>query len=267
MAAVQKTTYLIEKMDCPAEEQLVRMRLSEFQEIASLEFNLAGRKLDVYHHGDPGLIFKGIDSLDLGAKMLGTSTAQAGLPSQAQNTQRRLLLQVLFINLFFFLLESLTGILSNSMGLVADSLDMLADSLVYGLALFAIGSNLAMKKNVARTSGYLQLSLALFGLLEVARRFLGYEETPAFQTMILISTLALIGNATSLYLLQKSRDKEAHIQASVICTSNDVIANLGVILAGGLVYFTHSKIPDLLIGAIVFGIVLRGALRILRVSK
>ena len=85
--------------------------------------------------------------------------------------------------------------------------------------------------------------------------------------MIGISFLALIGNALSLYLLQKSKSDEAHIQASMIFTSNDVIINAGVILAGVLVFVTNSKLPDLIVGAIVFVIVARGAWRILQISK
>ena len=144
---------------------------------------------------------------------------------------------------------------------------MLADSLVYGLALFAIGGTIAKKKNIAKASGYFQLILAVFGVVEVIRRFLGFGEVPTFQTMIIISSLALLGNATSLYLLQKSKNTEAHMQASMIFTSNDVIINIGVIIAGVLVFVTNSKIPDLVVGAIVFFIVARGAYRILQIAK
>jgi Co/Zn/Cd efflux system component len=85
--------------------------------------------------------------------------------------------------------------------------------------------------------------------------------------MILISLLALIGNAISLYLLQKSKSKEVHMQASMIFTSNDVIVNIGVMVAGILVYLTNSKIPDLVIGIFVFILVGKGAFRILKLSK
>ena len=70
------------------------------------------------------------------------------------------------------------------MGLVADSLDMFADSIVYGLALFVVGKALFQKRKIARISGYLQLLLAVFGFVEVIRRFLGYGDTPNFRTMI-----------------------------------------------------------------------------------
>ncbi len=185
-----------------------------------------------------------------------------------KNTQlRTLLIWVLIINLFFFLLESITGIISSSMGLVADSMDMLADAIVYGLAIFATGATVNRKNNIARTSGYFQLVLAMVGFAEVIRRFVGYGEIPDYITMIGISAFALIGNAISLYLLQKSKNTEAHIQASKIFTANDVLINIGVIVAGALVYITASRIPDLVVGAIIFLIVLRGVIKIFKISN
>jgi len=153
------------------------------------------------------------------------------------------------------------------MGLVAASRDMLADSIVYGLALFAVGGTMTRKKNVAKSAGYFQLILAVFGFIEVLRRFIGTETIPAFQTMIIISILALTGNGLCLYLLQKSKSREAHMQASMIFTSNDVVVNLGVILAGVLVFLTNTKYPDLIVGTLVFFIVGRGAIKIIKLSK
>jgi Co/Zn/Cd efflux system component len=116
-------------------------------------------------------------------------------------------------------------------------------------------------------TGYFQLLLALTGIIEVIRRFVGFERMPDFRTMIVISVLALIANAVSLYLLQKDKSKEVHIKAIMICTSNDVIINAGVITAGLLVNWLQSGYPDLIIGAIVFVIVARGAYRILKMAR
>jgi Co/Zn/Cd efflux system component len=149
---------------------------------------------------------------------------------------------------------------------VADSLDMLADSIVYGLALLAVGSTVSRKVGVAQISGYFQIVLAILGLIEVIRRYVQQENIPNFETMIIVSLFALAGNSLCLYLLQKSKSKEAHMEASMIFTSNDVIINLGVIIAGILVYYTNSMLPDLLIGICVFVIVGRGALKILRLK-
>lgn len=90
------------------------------------------------------------------------------------------------------------------------------------------------------------------------------EGVPNYLTMVFVSLFALIGNAVSLYLLQKKKSKEAHMEASYIFTSNDVIANIGVIIAGIIVYFSQSAYPDLIIGTIVFLLVARGAFRILK---
>lgn len=161
----------------------------------------------------------------------------------------------------------LTGFIADSMGLVADSLDMLADSIVYGLSLYAVGGTVSRKKAIAKAAGYFQLALAILGFAEVIRRFVGYGETPDFHLMIIISIIALAGNAICLYLLQKSESQEAHMKASMIFTSTDVIVNLGVIVAGAIVYLTDSKLPDLIVGAIVFALVGRGAYKILQLSK
>ena len=260
---MKKTTFNIPKMDCPSEEQLIRMKLEPFKNIDTLQFDIPNRKLHVYYNQEIGSIQSSLAELNLGAELVGTETSSPTPPAD-HKMESRLLWQVLGINFLFFVVEIITGFISNSMGLVADSLDMLADSLVYGLALFAVGGTMIRKKRIARASGYFQLILAVFGLIEVIRRFISDEPTPAFQTMIIISLLALAGNALSLYLLQKSKSEEVHMQASVIFTSNDVVVNIGVILAGALVYFTASKVPDLVVGTIIFLLVSKGAFRILK---
>jgi Co/Zn/Cd efflux system component len=123
------------------------------------------------------------------------------------------------------------------------------------------------KKKVAKFSGYFQMGLALLGFSEVLRRFLSESETPLFEWMIAVALLALIGNLVSLWLINKAKSDEAHMQASAIFTSNDIIVNGGVILAGVLVFWFDSKLPDLIIGAIVFSFVIRGAIKILQLSK
>jgi Co/Zn/Cd efflux system component len=264
---MNKTIYNINKMDCVSEEQIVRIKLEGIHNIKSLIFEIPQRKLSVVHDGDASSITAAIDSLNLNSLLIKTQPVddeEALLISNEAGYQRKLLWQVLAINIFFFLVEMISGFISGSMGLVADSLDMLADSLVYGLALFVVGKALYQKRKIAKLSGYLQLLLASIGIIEVVRKFLGFEETPNFKTMIIISMLALLGNAFTLYLLQKSKNKEAHIKASTICTSTDVITNAGVIIAGILVYFTASDLPDLIVGAIVFVLVGMASYRILK---
>lgn len=253
-------------MDCPSEENLIRMRLNSFTNIKNLSFDIQNRKLTVLHDGEFQAIEEAISELSLGEKLLSSEKTEFIVQNENKN-QQKLLWAVLLINFVFFLLEMITGIISESMGLVADSLDMLADSFVYGLSLFAVGGSLIRKKKIAKLAGYFQMILAFIGFIEVLRRFLGAESYPDFSTMIIISIFALIANGICLYLLQKSKSKEAHMQASMIFTSNDVIINIGVIVAGIFVKIFDSNKPDLMIGTIVFVLVIQGAIRILKLGK
>jgi len=262
-----KTTFSISKMDCPSEERMIRMKLEGLTNIQSLQFDIPGRKLEVYHTDSYDNILKALDGLRLDTKLIFSEPMDRVNMDDTHCQERRVLWQVLVINFVFFALEMLTGFIARSMGLVADSLDMLADSIVYALSLSAVGGTISRKKNVAGIAGYFQLVLAVLGLVEVIRRFVGHEETPDFRLMVIVSLLALTGNAICLYLLQKSNKQEAHMQASMIFTSNDVIVNIGVIVAGIIVYITASKLPDLIVGTIIFGLVGRGAYRILQLSK
>lgn len=264
---MNKTIFEITKMDCPSEENLIRMKLDEISSIANLHFDIPNRKLTVFHTDEIDLIEKYITELNLGGKKITTEHTNQTEFNDDQN-QRKLLWTVLIINFTFFIIEITTGIISKSMGLIADGLDMLADTFVYGISLFAVGGSLIKKKRIAKIAGYFQITLAILGFIEVIRRFLNAEKFPDFTTMIVVSILALIANGICLFILQKSKNnEEAHMKASMIFTSNDVIINLGVIVAAILVNGFDSNKPDLIIGSIVFILVIQGAIRILQISK
>lgn len=263
-----KSQYHISKMDCPSEENMIRMKLDSLQVIKKLDFDIENRNLTVYHSEEDSDITSQLKSLNFGAILtLSSSIDDKDVVIESSDVQFKLLWSVLLINFGFFIIEMTTGLISKSMGLVADSLDMLADSFVYVLSLWAVGSTAMRKKKVARLSGYFQLTLAILGIIEVSRRFVSSEALPDYRIMIGVSVFALIANAVCLYLLQKSKSNEAHMKASMIFTSNDVIINTGVIIAGLLVLLTQSKYPDLIVGSIVFLIVVRGAFRILKLGK
>lgn len=264
---MNKSVFRISKMDCPSEEQLIRMKLGGLDLIRSLDFDIPNRQLTVFHSGNSNQIFEELEGLKLDTSLLFTEKVDNIESFDVQNGERKTLWAVLIINLSFFLIEMVAGLLSRSMGLVADSLDMLADSIVYGLALMAVGGTIIRKKRVARFAGYFQIILATLGFIEVTRRFIGFEKMPDFQTMIYVSIGALLANILCLYLLQKRKSEEAHMKASMIFTSNDIIINSGVIVAGLLVNWLDSSYPDLIIGGIVFIIVARGAYRILQLAK
>ncbi len=262
---MNKTVFKILKLDCPAEENLIRLKLSKIKDILRLDFDIENRILTIYHKNNLEIIDKSIAELNLESKILSTEVFSEEIYFGESN-QRTVLWKVLTINFAFFLIEIIAGLFSNSMGLVADSLDMLADAFVYGISLYAVGGTLQRKKNIARIAGYFQITLAVIGFVEVIRRFIGVAILPDFQTMIIVSIFALIANAFCLYLLIKSKSKEAHMRASLIFTSNDVIINLGVIVAGLSVLWLNSSLPDLVIGSIVFILVIFGAMRILKLA-
>jgi len=262
-----KSEYHISKMDCSSEENMIRLKLDAVEGIRKLDFDLESRRLFVFHSDQEDEITSLLEELNLGSKHVETVDYEGDIEKDNNDVQSKLLWTVLAINFGFFLIEITTGLLSGSMGLVADSLDMLADASVYGLSLWAVGSALARKKSVARFSGIIQFVLAGLGIIEVIRRFILVETVPDFKTMIGVSILALIANSICLYLLQRSKSEEAHMKASMIFTSNDVIINSGVILAGILVLITRSRYPDLIIGGVVFLIVVRGAIRMLNLGK
>lgn len=224
-----RSTFHISGMDCPSEENLVRLRLDGVPGVRRLSFDLDERTLEVLHDGPTEEIAGPLAALGLGSRLVESAEApeaEVGAAATASAAaQRKLLWTVLAINAGFLVVEITAGLLSRSMGLVADSLDMLADAIVYALSLWAVGGALARKKRVATLSGYFQMALALLGMMEVLRRFVGAEAAPDFRTMIIVSLLALVGNSVCLYLLQKSRDDEAHIKASMIFASNDMIIN------------------------------------------
>ncbi|MFD1096139.1 cation transporter [Salegentibacter chungangensis] len=264
---MKKSIFEISKMDCPSEENLIRMKLDGFSSIKNLDFDIPNRKLTVFHTGETDEIEESLLGLNLGTKKIATEqTDQTDF--EENSNQKKLLWSVLAINFAFFIIEMTTGLISKSMGLVADSLDMLADSFVYGISLFAVGGSIVRKKKIANLAGYFQILLAIIGFAEVLRRFFSNEELPDFSTMIIVSIFALIANGVCLYLLQQSNSKkEAHMKASMIFTSNDVIINLGVIIAGLLVNWLDSSKPDLIIGTIVFMLVIQGAIRILKLGR
>lgn len=176
--------------------------------------------------------------------------------------QRGVLVKLLAINGAMFVIEIAVGYFAQSSGVIADSLDMLADALVYSVGLYAIGKAAAIKRRAARWAGIFQLVLATSIVLDVARRAI-FGSEPHSSLMMIIAFVALVANAYCLRLLQSHREGEVHMRASWIFSRSDVIANLGVILAGLLVHLTDSRWPDLIVGAGIALVVIRGGLEIL----
>ena len=181
-------------------------------------------------------------------------------------SQRQVLYWLLGINATMFVIEMGIGLLADSTALIADSLDMLADAVVYGIALYAIGKSLLHKANAARISGFFQMALGLLIIIDIVRRSI-YGSEPVSGLMMAMGAVALVANVICLVIIRKQKNEEVHMRASWIFSANDVIANLGVIFAGVMVFWLDSRWPDLVIGVIVSCVVLRGAKMILEDAK
>ena len=265
--SASETVFRVPRMDCAAEEQLVRMSLGGLASVRGMTFDFSGRTVSVAHEGDPAEVSERLARLGLGAITLVRSGPLAEGktfgPAGRSGREARVLVTLLAINGSMFVAEFAAGLWADSTGLLADSFDMFADAAVYGIALYAVGKAARLKLRAAHISGVLQLLLALFGFAEVIRRFIVGAE-PDSRYMIWVALVALVANVACLWLISRDRGGEAHMKASRIFSANDVIANLGVILAGGLVAVTGSMVPDLLVGALIAAVVLRGAIKILR---
>lgn len=261
-------TFALRKMDCAAEKQMVINALECTPQILSLEFDMGRRQVEVVHKASPADIEAALKSLELGSEQLGLELYHGNTAALVDNqiardaAEAKTLRALLAINSVMFGVEIVTGVWAQSTGLIADSLDMLADASVYGLALYAVGRSASLKLTAARATGWLQLLLGIGVLIEVLRRFV-YGSEPQSLFMIGIGLMALAANILCLYLLASKKDSGVHMTATWICSSNDVIANAGVIIAGVLVLLTQSPYPDLVIGLVITAVVLNSSRRIL----
>lgn len=271
---MKKTVFEVPKMDCPSEEKLIRMAFNGQDAVKRLEFDLRSRKLTVTHENESERVLSSLMPLGFGAKIESSKEIELDNDDileiakelESDPKEARVLKQLLAINLFMFALELVMGFIAQSTGLIADSMDMFADAAVYSISLYAVGKVVSLQKKAARFSGYMQMALALFALAEVLRRYF-YGSEPIAGYMVVISFLALIANVACLMLISKQRTGGVHMEASYIFSTNDVIANVGVILAGILVYFFRSPLPDLIIGLIIAVVVFKGSLSILKISS
>lgn len=271
---LQKSVIKIPKMDCPSEEKLIQLAMSGDQSVERLNFDLPARQVQIIHRSNVESLVERLATLNLGVPSLVTNEVvdekmalHLETPAIAQSRDEARILKILLgINGFMFFFEMALGFFARSTGLIADAMDMFADAAVYGISLYAVGKTINAQKNAARASGYAQVALALFALFEVIRRYL-VGELPESTLMMGVSCLALIANVYCLILISKHRSDGIHMKASAIFSANDVIANLGVILAGFLVFTFNSQIPDLVVGLIIGTIVLRGGFTILRLAK
>jgi cation diffusion facilitator family transporter len=182
---------------------------------------------------------------------------------ELRNRQAGTLRIVLVINALMFVVEFSAGLLARSTALLSDSLDNLGDATTYGLSLYAVGRGPRAKAKIALFKSALILAAALFVMAQVAYS-IAHPGLPVFETMGLVSLLALAANATCLALLWKHRSEDINMSSVWECSRNDIVSNVAVFLAAGAVWLTESGWPDLIVGSLLAAFLLRSAIKVMR---
>ena len=163
---------------------------------------------------------------------------------------KRILIVVIAINFTMFVVELAAGFSANSQALKADALDFLADSATYALTLYVIGMSLRTRALAALFKGLSLAVLGLWVLLSTAYQVLVLG-LPTAEVMGAIGFLALAANLASVFLLIRYRDGDSNVRSVWLCSRNDAIGNVAVIIAGLAVWLTASAWPDLIVAGIM----------------
>jgi Co/Zn/Cd efflux system component len=175
---------------------------------------------------------------------------------------RRVLVVVLMLNALMFVLEFGAGLLARSASLMADSIDMLGDALVFGISLFALRRSLRWRAGAALVKGGFILLMGLGVLAEIAAKLI-WDSTPITSAMFLFGGLALVANLSCLGLLWPYRRHDVNLASTFECARNDVVANIGVIVAAALVSVTASAWADALVAIAIAFMFFRSSLKVM----
>lgn len=176
--------------------------------------------------------------------------------------QRRVLIIVMMINFVMFAVEFSGGLIARSTALMADSVDMFGDAFVYALSLYALNRGPRLEAGAAITKGVIILLFGILVIAEIASKILN-GVPPSSSLMLLFGTLALAANLTCLALLWRFRRLNVNMSSTFECSRNDVISNVGVLAAAGLVALSGTAWPDIVVGGVIAILFLRSAWRVL----
>ncbi|GHA15907.1 hypothetical protein GCM10008090_26990 [Arenicella chitinivorans] len=168
----------------------------------------------------------------------------------ASAAYRRALFLVIALNAGMFIVEMIYGIAGESQALQADALDFLGDSMTYALSLWAIGKPLATRGNVALLKG-VSLLLMAFWVLGSTLYHVLYSNSPSAPIMGGVALAALAANLISVVLLVRFKEGDANVRSVWLCSRNDAIGNVAVLVAAGLVFVTGTRWPDLVVATVL----------------
>ena len=192
-------------------------------------------------------------------------TAKGDELSSLKNNHKKVLLFVLIINASLFGIELGAGFLANSTALIADSLDMLGDAFVYGFSLYVLWRSAEWKAKAALLKGVVMAVFGMGVLLEAIHKLMA-GILPTAEIMGLIGTLVLLGNTVCFLLLYQYRSDDLNMRSTWLCSRNDIVANVAVLLAALSVKVFEASWPDIMVGAGIAALFLQSALSVLRES-
>jgi Co/Zn/Cd efflux system component len=178
--------------------------------------------------------------------------------------KRRLWL-VIAINASMFLVEMAAGALAGSQALQADALDFLGDATTYGISLAVIGTSIQIRARAAILKALSLTAIALWVLGSTAYHVLVLG-VPRAEIMGAIGLLALAANVASVLILIRYKDGDANVRSVWLCSRNDAIGNIAVMIAALAVWAMATKWPDVLVAAIMASLFLTSSIQILRRS-
>ncbi len=175
---------------------------------------------------------------------------------------RKALWIVLVLNLTMFFVEVVMAVKSGSTSLLSDSLDFLGDSANYMISLIVLPMALSYRAKASMVKGLTMGGFGLFILITTIYRAF-YGEIPGHDQMSVVGALALVVNVTALAVLLNFRDGDSNMRSVWVCSRNDAIGNVAVILAGVAVYFFQSKYPDLIVAFVLAFLALQASREII----
>jgi Co/Zn/Cd efflux system component len=175
---------------------------------------------------------------------------------------RRVLVIVMMLNAMMFVLEFTAGVVAQSAALMADSVDMLGDALVYAISLYALNRSLRWRAGSALIKGSFILILGAGVLVEIGLKIV-WGVPPVSSIMLLFGSMALVANLSCVALLWPYRAHDVNLASTFECSRNDVLANLGVLAAAGLVSVTASPWPDVAVAAVIALLFFRSSLGVI----
>jgi Co/Zn/Cd efflux system component len=186
-------------------------------------------------------------------------------PHRGDETYRRVLWAVLAINVAMFAIEIAAGLAAGSASLQADALDFLGDAGNYAISLFVVGMALRYRATAALLKGSTMAALGLW-VVGVTFWHARHGTLPQAFTMGAVGSAALLANVLSFGLLWAYREGDANMRSAWVCTRNDVLGNLAVLLAALGVFGTGAGWPDLIVAATMAALALQGAVIVIRQS-